>query len=70
MSVGDTIVAPGISHRIFGVVESIDINPTDSFQIVRFTTPVNIFELDKVLIEVGEVIGTVEQEVEVSVDGV
>lgn len=56
VSVGDPVTAPGISHKIFGVVESIDINPTDSFQIVRFTTPVNIFELDLVLIQIGEVV--------------
>lgn len=45
VTVGDTIVAPGISDEIFGTVEELYVEPASSFKTILFKSPVNIFEL-------------------------
>jgi cell shape-determining protein MreC len=37
----DPVVLPTLTPRVFAIVESIERDPTDSFQIVRFRAPVN-----------------------------
>lgn len=61
VSVGDPIIAPGISQKLFGLVEDVSINPTDSFQVIRFQSPVNIFELDWVHVLVDESEAIIEE---------
>jgi len=45
VSVGDSIIAPGITVRVFGTVAKIDLAPNDSFQTIYFNLPININEL-------------------------
>ncbi len=48
---GDTISVPGITPKLFGVVEKVRALPADPFQTVLFKSPFNIFELRYVFIE-------------------
>ncbi|HYF10110.1 MAG TPA: hypothetical protein VD967_00705, partial [Candidatus Paceibacterota bacterium] len=45
VAVGDPIVFPSISPRIFGKVEEIESDASDTFERVYFQSPVNLFEL-------------------------
>lgn len=45
VSVGDPIVFPGISPRIFGKVEEIESGSSDTFERIFFQSPINLFEL-------------------------
>lgn len=49
---GDAAVVPSISTAIFGFVQKIELNPTDSFQKIIFKIPVNLSELQWVLVEI------------------
>lgn len=49
---GEAAVVPSISTSIFGFVQKIEINPTDSFQKIIFKTPVNLSELKWVSVEI------------------
>jgi rod shape-determining protein MreC len=42
---GDAVVIPGITPKVFGVVEKIDTDATRAFQNILFKTPYNIFEI-------------------------
>ncbi|PCI29144.1 hypothetical protein COB55_02670 [Candidatus Wolfebacteria bacterium] len=45
ISIGDIIVAPSISEKMFGNVEELYIDPAHSFKTVLFKSPINIFQL-------------------------
>ena len=47
---GDPIVIPEIDPHIFAVVEDVVSKPTDSFQTIYFKNPVNISELEWVVV--------------------
>ena len=47
---GDPIVIPEIDSHIFAVVEDVVSKPTDSFQTIYFKNPVNISELEWVVV--------------------
>ncbi|MBM2817828.1 MAG: hypothetical protein HW401_418 [Parcubacteria group bacterium] len=49
---GDAAVVPSISASIFGFVQKIELNPTDSFQKIIFKIPVNLSELKWVTVEI------------------
>lgn len=49
---GDAAVVPSISTSVFGFVQKIELNPTDSFQNVIFKIPTNLSELKWVLVEI------------------
>jgi rod shape-determining protein MreC len=51
VDVGEHVKAPGISSELFGVVERIDRDSTDSIQTIYFKNSFNIFNLDFVEIE-------------------
>ena len=51
ISEGDSAVVPGISTAVFGFVEKIEIEPTDSFQKIIFKIPLNLTELKWVEVE-------------------
>jgi len=42
---GDTVIVPSISLNVFGVVEKIEAEDSDTFQSVYFKNPVNFLEL-------------------------
>jgi len=50
IKIGDPIIVPSISQNIFSTVEKIDAKPTDSFETILFKSPVNISELQWVLV--------------------
>ena len=43
---GDVIVIPSITTNVFGIVEKVNSNDNDSFQMILFKSPVNISELN------------------------
>ena len=49
---GDAAVVPSISTSVFGFVEKIELNPTDSFQKIIFKIPANLSELKWVTVEI------------------
>jgi len=49
---GDAAVVPSISTSVFGFVENIELNPTDSFQKIIFKIPANLSELKWVTVEI------------------
>ena len=49
---GDAAVVPSITTSVFGFVQKIELNPTDSFQNIFFKSPVNLSELRWVLVEI------------------
>lgn len=49
---GDAAVVPSISTSVFGFVQKIELNPTDSFQKIIFKIPANLSELKWVLVEI------------------
>lgn len=51
---GDVVSAPGINAKIFGHVESIEIDENDPFIYVRFSLPVNMSELHFLQIDRNE----------------
>jgi len=42
---GDNIFFPSMKSTILGIVEIVEMKPTDSLQTIRFKNPINIFEL-------------------------
>jgi len=42
---GDSIVMPGINTKLFGIVETIEVDITQPFQTILFKNPVNIAEI-------------------------
>lgn len=49
---GDAAVVPSIATSVFGFVQKIELNPTDSFQKILFKIPANLSELKWVLVEI------------------
>ncbi len=50
ISEGQIVLSPGLNSGVFGVVEEIIALPTDSFQTVLFSSPINIQSLNMVAI--------------------
>ncbi len=50
---GDPVYLSGSFSNIIGKVKDVKLDPQDSFKVVYLKTPVNIFEVDKVEIEVN-----------------
>lgn len=51
IQVGDKLVMPGLRPKVLGIVRQIDSRPSDSFQHALIKSPVNIFQLEWVMIE-------------------
>jgi rod shape-determining protein MreC len=47
---GDSVIMPGINPKIFGFVEDVQSNPSDAIQAILFRNPVNVYELEYVLV--------------------
>ncbi len=58
VAIGDEIIAPGLSPRLFGVVEDIFVSPTDSLQTLIFRSPVTIAELGFVFVVTHDAVST------------
>ena len=43
VAVGDTIIVPGAETMLLGVVDILEVEPSDSFQRILFRSPVNFF---------------------------
>ncbi|MEX0931305.1 MAG: rod shape-determining protein MreC [Candidatus Paceibacterota bacterium] len=54
VEIGDEIQVPGLSPKLFGIVEDIYVSPTDSLQTLLFKSPVNMAELGFVFIVTEE----------------
>lgn len=50
---GDLVYRSGSFLNIIGEVRDISTNPQDSFKIILIKTPINIFEISKVEVEIG-----------------
>lgn len=55
VNVNDPVMLPTLSPLVFATVASVERDPTNSFQEVRFRMPVNLSTLRYVLIDIGEV---------------
>lgn len=51
VEIGDALVLPSISSKVFGIVQSIEDRPTEGFKRLLFTLPVNPNHISSVLIE-------------------
>lgn len=58
ITVGDTAVFPGFEPHIVGIVNSVEYRETDFLQLVSFQSPVNIFGLRYVQIDMSSASGT------------
>lgn len=54
VEVDDPVILPTLSPHVFAVVESVESDESDSFQVVRFRVPVNVSTLRHVLVLTGE----------------
>jgi cell shape-determining protein MreC len=54
IAIGDAVSIPGVSTILFGTVEAVDVDPVEPFKRVFFRSPVNVFELPWVQIEISE----------------
>ena len=45
VSEGDAVIFPGISAKVFGIVEWVHAEPADALQTILFKSPVNMLEL-------------------------
>lgn len=54
IAVGDTVVAPTLTHSFVGTVEAVASDPSEPFSKMLFRQPVNIYELRWVLVDTGE----------------
>jgi cell shape-determining protein MreC len=43
---GDSVIMPGITQKLFGVVEKVVSNPTDPFKTILFKNPINSAEIE------------------------
>jgi len=48
---GDSIVIPGVSIKLFGIVETIEVDITQPFQTILFKNPVNMAEIKWVQVQ-------------------
>lgn len=49
----DVVYLAGEVNKIIGDVKEVNLDPQDSFKVVIFKTPVNIFSIDKIEVETG-----------------
>jgi rod shape-determining protein MreC len=52
VQVGDLVRLPGSSVHVFGIVEKVKLDSSESIQHVSFKMPVNIFELDSLVVQI------------------
>lgn len=66
VEVEDPVILPTLSPHVFAVVEAVESDDSDSFQVVRFRVPVNVSTMRHVLVLTGE---KFEPEIPTAVEG-
>ncbi|MEK9177500.1 MAG: rod shape-determining protein MreC, partial [Patescibacteria group bacterium] len=51
ISAGDFVIVPSIDDKPFGIVSAVESDSAQSFEIILFASPVNIYQLRWVLVE-------------------